>query len=158
MADFQGAPCPTVRCRYCQQSVQPNRFHPNQVVCVQPECQQHRRRDYQRQKRATDPEYQQTCCESQKKWREAHPSYQRNYWQTHPQAADRNRGQQRERDQKRRAANLVKNNLALDLKHCSAGVWLVGPGVSDLVKNNLAMSHIVIFQAPASQPVAAAPS
>lgn len=148
---------PTVRCRYCQQSFQPHRFHPNQTVCGQPECQQSRRREYQRQKRATDADYRQTCRDSQKKWREAHPGYQKTYWQTHEQAAERNRQQQQERDRKRQAANLVKNNLALDLKHSSAGVWLVGPGVNDLVKNTLASSHIVIFQAPTRQP-AAAPS
>lgn len=142
---------PTVRCRYCQQSFQPQRFHPNQAVCTQPECQQRRRRDYQRQKRATDADYRQTCRDSQKKWRDSHPGYQKNYWQTHEQAAARNRQQQQERDRKRQAVNLVKNNLALDLKHSSAGVWLVGPGVSDLVKNTLASSHIVIFQALADQ-------
>lgn len=149
---------PTVRCRYCQQSFSPNRFHLNQQVCVQPECQQHRRRNYQVHKRATDSEYQQTCRESQKKWRNAHPGYQKAYRQTHPQSASRNRQQQRERDHKRRAENLVKNNLALDLKCSSAGVWLVGPALSHLEKNTLATSHIVIFQGSATPLGATGPS
>ena len=41
---------------------------------------------------------------------------------------------------------LVKNNLALDLKHCAAEVWLVGPAAHDLVKNNLASCQMFIFQ------------
>jgi hypothetical protein len=47
--------------------------------------------------------------------------------------------------------------LALDLKRSAAGVWLFGPEVTDLVKNTLASSHIVIFQEDAHpQPATAA--
>jgi hypothetical protein len=42
--------------------------------------------------------------------------------------------------------DLVKNNLALDLKSINGGVWLVGPELGDLVKNNLAISELMIFQ------------
>jgi len=60
---------------------------------------------------------------------------------------------QRRRDQKRRIQNLAKNNLALDLKHSAAEVWLLGPGAKDLAKNNLASCQFFIFQplAAASQ-------
>ena len=44
------------RCRYCQQVFQPARSHPQQAVCSQSACQRQRRRDYQRQKIASDPE------------------------------------------------------------------------------------------------------
>jgi hypothetical protein len=60
------------------------------------------------------------------------------------------------RDAKRRAQFLVKNNLALDLKHSAAEVWLLGPAVRDLEKNNLAACKMFIFQ-PAA-PGAAAPA
>jgi hypothetical protein len=46
--------------------------------------------------------------------------------------------------------NLVKNNLALDLKSINGGVWLVGPELGDLVKNNLAISELMIFQSVAA--------
>ena len=39
-----------------------------------------------------------------------------------------------------RLQHLVKNNLALNLKHSPAEVWLLGPAADDLVKNNLAAS------------------
>ena len=112
----------TVRCRYCQESFQPSRYHSKQKVCCQPECRRRRRPDYHRHKRQTDAEYRQTCRDSQQKWRAEHPDYQRQYWRNHEQEAERNRQLQRQRDQRRRAQNLVKNNLALDLKRFSAGV------------------------------------
>ena len=84
--------------------------------------------------------------DSRRKWRDAHPDYQKNYWETHPEAAQRNRQRQRQRDQKRRVQKLVKNNSALDLKRSPAQVWLVAPAAHDLVKNNLASSNLFIFQ------------
>ena len=80
-------------------------------MCSRPECQARRRSDYRRRKRQTDAEYAEVVRDSRRKWREAHPDYQKNYWQNHPEAAARNRQQQRQRDQKRRVAVLVKNTL-----------------------------------------------
>jgi hypothetical protein len=97
----------------------------------------------------TDPVYAQVVGDSQKKWRDAHPNYQRTYRQSHAAAVDRNRQLQPGRDAKRRAQLLVKNNLALDLKHCAAEAWLIGPGARDLVKNNLASCKMLIFRAAA---------
>src|SRR6516225_3500218 len=123
------------RCPYCPQLFQPSRFHPQQFVCGRPDCQLQRRRDYHRRKIATDPEYAQVVRDSRRKWRDAHRGYQKNYWQTHPAAAQRNRERQQQRDQKRRVRKLVKNNSALDLKCSPAQVWLVGPAADVLVKN-----------------------
>ncbi len=145
-------------CRYCQRLFQPSRFRPQQFVCSHPDCQRQRRRDYHRRKIETDPEYAQALRESRKKWRDAHPGYQKNYWQTHPEAAQRNREHQRQRDQKRRVQQLVKNNIALDLKRSAVQVWLVGPAAHDLVKNNLAPVHLLIFQPLESRPILAGAS
>jgi hypothetical protein len=100
------------RCRYCQQAFQPNPYHPQQRVCSRPACQSQRRRDYHRQKIASDPVYQQVCLDSPRKWRKTHPDYWKKYRRGHPQQVERNRRQQRLRDQKRRLANLANNNLA----------------------------------------------
>jgi len=105
--------------------------------------------EYRRRKRRDDPEYAQVIRDSRQKWRDTHPDYQKNYRQTHPDAVARNRQQQRQRDQKRRVALLVKNTLVLDLKHSAAEVWLVGPLAGDLVKNTLVSSKLLILQAPA---------
>jgi hypothetical protein len=66
-----------------------------------------------------------------------------------------NRQRQKQRDQKRRIQHLLdRNNVAFDLKHSAAGVWLVGPQVSDLDRNILASAQVLIFQ-PLSQNSAA---
>ena len=100
------------RCRYCQQVFQPSAYQPRQTVCSQPACQRQRRRDYHRQKIASDPVYRQVCLESPRKWRQAHPDYWKQYRRDHPQQVERNRRQQLLRDQKRQLANLANNNLA----------------------------------------------
>jgi hypothetical protein len=139
------------RCRYCQQVFQPASFHPQQLVCSQPECQRQRCREYHRRKIRSDPLYAQVVRDSQKQWRDAHPGYQKQYRKDHPSAVERNRQQQHVRDQRDRLQRLVKNNLALDLSRCSAEIWLLGPAADDLVKNNLAASQLLILQPPATQ-------
>ena len=133
-------------CRYCQQVFQLSPYRPQQAVCSQVACQRRRRRDYHHNKIRSDPLYADTVSRSRKKWSEAHPGYQKLYWQTHLKAAERNRQQQHQRDRRRHLRQLVKNNLALDLRDSPAEVWLLGPTADDLVKNNLAHSQLLIFQ------------
>ena len=111
-------------CRYCQQVFQLSSYRPQQAVCSQVACQRRRRREYHHNKIRSDPLYADTVSRSRKKWRDAHPGYQKQYWQTHPKAAERNRQQQRQRDRRRRLRHLVKNNLALDLRDSPAEVRL----------------------------------
>jgi hypothetical protein len=133
-------------CLYCQQLFTPSVYRPQQRVCGRQECQRQRRREYHRRKLAEDLVYRKVAQESQKKWRDAHPEYLRQYRAQHPEAVARNRERQQVRDQKPRLAFLEKNNLALDLKRSAAKVWLVGPGVAKLEKNNLASVQLLIFQ------------
>jgi hypothetical protein len=137
-------------CPYCQQAFQPSPRRPDQVVCSRPECQARRRNEYRRRKRQSDPEYAEVVRDSRRKWRDAHPDYQKKYWQNHPEAAVRNRQQQRQRDQKRRVSQLVKNTLVVDLKRSAAEVWLVGRLAEELVKNTLVSSKLLILQAPST--------
>jgi hypothetical protein len=141
----------TRRCPYCHRPFLPAVYRPQQVVCSQAECQRQRRTDYHRQKLRTDPVYRQVAQDSQRKWRQAHPDYLRQYLAQHADTVERNRQQQQLRDQKRRFRLLEKNNLALDLKRSAVEVWLVDPRVRNLEKNNLASAQILIFQ-PVKQP------
>ena len=109
---------PARRCPYCQCVFVPSIYRPRQRVCGQPECQRRRRSDYHRQKLVTDPEYRQVVRESQKQW-----------WD----------------EQKRRLGRLVRNNLALDLKDASSEVWLLGPKLRDLDRNNLASAQVLVL-------------
>jgi hypothetical protein len=143
------------RCRFCSRPFEPSKFHPEQSVCSGQGCQKQRRAEYHRQRIVADPEYAEVVRDSRRKWRQSYSDYQQRYRQSHPAAVERNRQLQQGRDARRRAQFLVKNNLALDLKRCNAEAWLIGPAVGDLVKNNLASSQMLIFQA--LPPAAATP-
>jgi len=101
--------------------------------------------DYHRHQVASDSLYRQVCRESSHEWREAHPGYWKQYRQNHPWQAERNRQRQQRRDQKRRLLNLANNNLAVDLKHSAAEVWLFGPTARHLANNNLAVCQLLDF-------------
>ena len=132
-------------CRYCQQPFIPSLFHPQQAVCRSAACQRQRRSDYHRAKLAREPDYQQTCRDSRQKWRDRHPGYQREYRNRRPAYVERNRSQQEGRNRRRHLEGIVKNNLALDVKRLATEVWMTGPGLEVIVKNNLAISEVLVF-------------
>ena len=133
-------------CCYCHELFDPSPYHPKQTVCLSPGCQRRRRSEYHRNKIATDHGYRQQCADSQKNWRENNPEYQHRYRREHEAYTERNRQKQRGRNQKRKLALIVKNNLAIDVKRLQAEVWMTGPGLDVIVKNNLAISQVLIFQ------------
>lgn len=132
-------------CFYCRSWLVPSRYRPQQRVCSQLDCQCRRRADSRRQKLATDPEYRQVVRDSQKQWWDEHPKYQKERRKTNPGLLERNRQRQHIRDQKRRLVHLVRNNLALDLKGSASEVWLVGPKLRDLDRNNLASAQVFVL-------------
>jgi hypothetical protein len=133
-------------CTYCHNAFNPSPYHPNQTTCTSPECQRRRRNDSHNKRIETDSDYRKTCIDSRKKWRDNHPDYQRSYRSKHKAYVEQNRRRQQQRNQKRQLALIVKNNLAIDLKRLPARVWLTGPGLETIVKNNLAISQVMIFQ------------
>jgi len=133
-------------CPYCSTSFLSSSFRPGQRVCSSPACQRRRQTDHHRRKYRSDPEYREICRDSDRKWRSQNPSYQQQYRERNPDYVAGNRVAQQRRDRKRRMRHLVKNNLAFDVKASSADVWLAGPELEDLVKNNLAISQVMIFQ------------
>jgi len=139
-------------CRFCQREFQASRFHPEQTACSAKPCQQLRRTQNRNRKLAVDAEYRQICRDSARKWRANHPGYWKQYRAAKPDAVERNRVQQRQRDMRQRLADLANNNSALDLKSSAAGVWLLGPATSDLANNNLASLQVFILQNPWRRP------
>ena len=96
--------------------------------------------------------------DSQKQWWDEHPGYQKQHRQQNPKLVESNRHRQRLRDQKRRVESLVRNNLALDVKHFTSEVWLLGPKVRDLDRNNLASAQVLIFPSLGQWPEDLGPS
>jgi len=133
-------------CRFCQRPFEPSRFHPEQTVCSDKRCQQLRRSQCRKQQLLLDAEYRQVCRDSARKWRASHAGYWTQYRVAKPESVARNRAQQRQRDLRRRLADLANNNSALDLKSSVAGVWFLGPAAEDLANNNLAAAQVFILQ------------
>jgi hypothetical protein len=92
------------RCAACGYLFEPRRNVPQQSYCSKRACQRTRRRRWQRQKLKTDADYRANQAAAQRRWREHHPAYWRDYRQRHPDATARNREQQRGRNRRRRAA------------------------------------------------------
>lgn len=142
------------RCPYCQALFFPSNYRPQQVVCSQAACQLRRKREYHRRKLETDAVYRQVVRDSQKQWWAEHGDYQKQRRQRLPELVKKNQEQQRVRDRKRRLEHLVRNNVALDLKRSAAEVWLLGPKLRDLDRNNLVSAQVLILQSPGQSPAA----
>jgi len=110
-------------------------------------------------KLATDPEYFQVVRDSQKQWWDEHPDYRKQHRLRNPKQVESNRQRQQQRDRKRRLQRLLdRNNLALDLKHSVSEVWLLGPKVGDLDRNNLASAQVLILPSLGYSPEDRGPS
>jgi hypothetical protein len=134
------------RCPYCGEYFEVSKYHPNQKVCNKVTCQRQRKADYHRQKRAIDPEYRQTCLDSQRTWRERNPDYQRQYRKKHPEAVECNRINQRERDLKRRQIRMLRQVELSAKKRYSSPLWVMNLGTGNLEKNSLAVPDQIVFQ------------
>jgi hypothetical protein len=135
---------PPRQCPYCQSFFTPSRFHPDQTICSAEPCQRRRRTEYHRQKVHADPAYQLIVADSRKKWREAHPDYMRKYRarrrQATPQPTPVDGASLFDY-----LARRVKNNVAFNLSHCAAAVWLVCQD-NDGVKNTIARAQVILIE------------
>jgi hypothetical protein len=84
-----------MRCKICQREFTPNKYHPRQQVCPQPECQHLRQILNERDWRSRNPEYfkcrgQETFWREDRhrytqKWRKAHRARLKAYQRSHRQ-------------------------------------------------------------------------
>ncbi|MDR0226033.1 MAG: hypothetical protein LBI66_06400 [Burkholderiaceae bacterium] len=88
-------------CSACGEAFEPRPQAPRQSYCAKAECQQSRKRLWQRTKRKTDHDYHENQAQAQSNWRGDHPDYWRRYRESHPDYAADNRQQQRRRNAKR---------------------------------------------------------
>ncbi len=134
-------------CIYCHRKFLPSRYRPDQKVCSSPECQRRRSTEYHKKKLADDPVYREQCQDSQRKWRTKNPNYLKMY----------RIGRRRARLLKElhRLADLVKNNVAFDLRSSSAHIWIVGSKDLLTETNNLASAEVIVLQVIANTVVRA---
>ncbi len=122
------------RCRSCCKLFHPRPQCPGQAFCSVSACQRERKRRWQKDRRATDADYRANDVAANRHWRLRHPDYWRSYRREHPQAVQRNRDQQRQRDRARRLQG-VPAAIASDLANEDASMrpFIVETGTYQLL-------------------------
>lgn len=93
----------TRRCACCGKPFAPRPQVPDQAYCSLPDCQRARKRQWQRAKLQSDPDYRDNQRAAQQAWSQRNPDYWRGYRDARPDYAQHNREQQRSRDHARNA-------------------------------------------------------
>jgi len=116
-----------IRCAHCGRLFAPNVHVKNQRYCHQVVCQRARKNLWQRQKMASDPDYQANQRECWRSWYKRHPGYWRQYRRRHAAYCQRNRLLQRVRDQKRRVKDLAKMDASKPSLFVKPGTYYLIP-------------------------------
>lgn len=111
------------QCLACGQSFQPRPQVPLQTYCSAPSCQQHRKRQWHRNKMQTDSDYQENQQRAQQSWIERNPDYWRQYRESHPKYVDRNRTLQRTRNAKAKNNRVAKMDASTPAKLLPSGIY-----------------------------------
>ena len=69
---------------HCKRLFEPDPRVKNQRYCGEKDCQQARKRKWQKDKLAADPDYKANQRDCQKDWLQRHPNYHKQYRQNHP--------------------------------------------------------------------------
>lgn len=69
----------TFRCKACHRIHPVNPRNPSQQYCGHADCQRARKREWQRNKRNSDPDYRQNQIDAHKRWLKRNPDYWREY-------------------------------------------------------------------------------
>jgi len=100
-----------IRCAHCRRLFRPNPRVKKQRYCSEKSCQRARKSLWQKEKMATDPDYQANQRDCLKRWRKRNRHYWRHYRSRHPEVAERNRLAQRLRNRRR---GLVQSIAKMD--------------------------------------------
>ena len=143
-------------CKGCGLPTPPNlRLKDRQHYCGDPECQQARKRAWQKEKMATDSHYREHHRAAHQRWCKRRPlhRYQAQYRQTHPRYVEKNRERQRIRNQQRRkqaAANAARIELIVKmdaLAGIKSGTYLLTPYASpQIVKMDACLVQLLLLQ------------
>jgi hypothetical protein len=90
------------RCPHCKRKFTPHPAVKQQRYCGSADCQRARKKSWQKEKLASDPDYRENQAAAQRAWRERNRPYWRHYRKSHPVYQEQNRCRQRERNRQRR--------------------------------------------------------
>ena len=110
---------------------------PKQKFCSRKECQQARKREWNRKKLASDSEYQEARKDAQKRWKDKNPDYWKDYRSRHSSYTRKNREEQRIRNQKRRKKAsepmIVKTDESIPANNVLTGRYKIIPVRADMI-------------------------
>ena len=140
----------TFLCKNCGERKPGNpRLKGHQHYCGDPECQRARKRIWQKNKMAHDPEYRERQIACLEKWREQRPldMYQSQYREKNPEYVKKNRQLQKIRNQKRakqlELAKIVKMD-ALKMPSEKLDTYLMNPYKVDSVGKIVKMDALIV--------------
>jgi len=141
------------RCAGCGGLFTPRPNVPHQRFCSDAACQRRRRAHWQRAKLKQDPDYRANQAAAQRRWRERHPHYWREYRQSHPEYRTRNRDQQRQRNRRRgRLATSPSSPTIAKMEACreeaslsSGTYWLMPVKGSGIAKMDAYLVKMHVF-------------
>jgi hypothetical protein len=119
------------RCAHCRRRFVPHPRVKTQRFCANKACQRARKAQWQREKMATDPDYQANQRDAQQAWQHRHPGYWRQYRLRRAAYRERNRLLQTHRDHKRRATPLAKMDASASVTFVKPGVYHLIPAVGE---------------------------
>ncbi len=128
-------------CPACGDQFQPRPQIPQQTYCSAPACQLQRRKQWQRLKLQTDPDYRDNQGRAQQAWSQRNSDYWRQNRESHPDYVDRNRVQ-RGRDGDPVTGSLAKMDASNSPASLPSGLYRLIP-VSD---PNLAKMDVWIVE------------
>jgi hypothetical protein len=114
------------RCAHCGSRFVSNPRIKNQRYCAKVECQRARKASWQRQKLATDPDYQANKRDSQRAWRSRNPGYWQNWRSRHPEYVERNRILRKQR-RGRYKSEVAKMDASEPLSEIITGSYYIVP-------------------------------
>jgi hypothetical protein len=119
------------RCAYCRRRFVPNPRVKIQRFCSNTPCQRARKAKWQRDKMATDPDYQANQRDARQAWHTRHRDYWRQYRQRRSDYCERNRLLQTHRDQAHRLKPLAKMDASGAVSFVKPGIYHLIPATGD---------------------------
>lgn len=103
----------------------------HQTHCSTSKCQRERRRQWQRERRKSDPDYKDNQSRAQRAWAERNPSYWRDYRRRNPDYTEKNRVREKERRLNRKAKPVAKMDLQQGASPALSGTYMLVPISAD---------------------------
>lgn len=139
-------------CVSCGHQFRPRSQTPNQAYCPGEACQKERRREWQKAKRRTDPDYRDNQAKAQKAWAGSKPHYWRQYRLAHPEYVTRNRAQQSERNGRRQERLIAKMDASAEKNTVIPGIYRLMPVSPGIAKMDVCMVEITVLSITSAKP------